>query len=153
MSQDVTQWLAEIQSLQRQVKELQRSRDEACASADKLRQLYEAEGQQRRRDNAAYSHKIKQLEQALAEFNAPSIADSKQLNVEITNIPSTPASLTQLQSQLVATQKQCETLKTLLKNEQAEHARTRENLTAALGDAVDLLAKERAEENSQKQTD
>ncbi|MEO1385772.1 MAG: hypothetical protein AAFV85_00190 [Cyanobacteria bacterium J06634_6] len=39
--------------------------------------------------------------------------------------------------------KECDRLKSLLKAEQAEHEKTRESLTAALGDAVDLLTKER----------
>jgi len=41
MSQDVAQWLGEIQSLQRQVAELKSARDVAYASADNLRSLYE----------------------------------------------------------------------------------------------------------------
>ena len=50
MSQDVAQWLGEIQSLQRQVAELKSARDVAYASADNLRSLYETEARQRQRD-------------------------------------------------------------------------------------------------------
>lgn len=146
MSQDVTQWVAEVRSLQRQVSELQRSRDQAYASADNLRQMYEAEAQQRRRDNASYSQKIEQLQQTLADFQMPSAAPSNQLNAEIDAhqiLPFSPEAATQLQAQLMSANRQCEELKAQLEAEQNEHQRTCESLTAALGDAVDLLAKER----------
>lgn len=146
MSQDVTQWVAEVRSLQRQVSELQRSRDQAYASADNLRQMYEAEAQQRRRDNASYSQKIEQLQLALADSQSPSAAYSNQLTAAIDEVQTSPASrdsVTPLQAQLMSAIKQCEELKAQLEAEQNEHKRTRESLTAALGDAVDLLAKER----------
>ncbi len=146
MSQDVTQWVAEVRSLQQQVSELQRSRDQAYASADNLRQMYEAEAQQRRRDNASYSQKIEQLQQALADAQLPSAAPSIQPNTETDALQTSPASRNQsvqLQTQLISANKQCEALKAQLEAEKNEHKRTRESLTAALGDAVDLLAKER----------
>lgn len=146
MSQDVTQWVAEVRSLQRQVSELQGSRDQAYASADNLRQMYEAEAQQRRRDNASYSQKIEQLQLALADSQSPSAAYSNQLTAAIDEVQTSPASrdsVTPLQAQLMSAIKQCEELKAQLEAEQNEHKRTRESLTAALGDAVDLLAKER----------
>ncbi len=146
MSEDVTQWVAEVRSLQRQVSELQRSRDQAYASADNLRQMYEAEAQQRRRDNASYSQKVEQLQQALTHSQSPSAAYSNQLTAETNQPQTSPAShesVAQLQAQLMSATKQCEELKAQLDAEQNEHKRTRESLTAALGDVVDLLAKER----------
>lgn len=141
MPQNVAQWLAEIQSLQRQVAQLQQEREQAYASVDNWRNLYEAEAQQRRRDTAMQDRKIERLQQALAEFEAPQ-DDSAQFNAEISCIQGNQ-SVEQLQTQLVAARRQCEQLKTQLQTEQSEHAQTRESLTAALGDAVDLLAKER----------
>lgn len=143
MSQDVAQWLAEVQSLQRKVAELQQERDRAYASADNLRKLYEAEATQRQRDTASAQRKVGMLEKALAELRSPQ-SEAGQLGAEIARIKSNQ-SVEQLQAQLVAEKKQCEQLKSLLEEEQVEHAKTRESLTAALGDAVDLLAKERVE--------
>lgn len=142
MTQDVTQWIAEVRSLQRQVVDLQQARDQAYASSDNLRRLYEAEAQQRRRDVAIYTEKIKQLQQALAALQSPPDQRAGRLTAEIESIQSTQ-SVAQLQSQLIAMTKRCEQLKTLLEAEQADHAQTRQSLTTALGDAVDLLAKER----------
>lgn len=142
MPQDVTQWMAEVRSLQRQVVELQQARDQAYASSDNLRRLYEAEAQQRRRDVDIYSQKIKRLQQALAEYQSPPDENTGKLAAEIESIQRIQ-SVEQLQSQLIATTKQCAQLKVLLEAEQADHAQTRESLTTALGDAVDLLAKER----------
>ncbi|MGC1306738.1 MAG: hypothetical protein WA885_05880 [Phormidesmis sp.] len=146
MAQDVTQWLSEIQSLQRQLGELRQERDQAYASTDNLRRLYEAEAQQRRRDIESHNRQTAQLQQSLAAFQAFASAD---LTSEMASVQSN-YSVEQLQGQLVAAKKQCEQLKKMLIAEQTEHAQTRESLTAALGDAVDLLAKERPQAKAQQ---
>ncbi len=142
MSQDIAQWLAEIQSLQRKVVELQQECDRAYASADNLRKLYESEATQRQRDTVAAQRKIEQLQQQMVDFQSSQNESGGQLTANIASIQSN-RSVEQLQAQLVAATKQTEQLKTLLTEEQIEHAKTRESLTTALGDAVDLLAKER----------
>ena len=150
MSQDdgsapnAVQWLAEVQALQRQVAELEEARDRAYASADNLRQLYDAEAQQRRRDAEHCQRKIDHLQKTLGEVHSPA-GDVGQLKTEISRIQSN-RSVEQLQAQLVSSRQQCEQLKKLLSTEQEEHEQTRQSLTAALGDAVDLLAKERSGE-------
>lgn len=143
ISPDISQWLAEIQSLQRKVAELQQERSRAYASADNLRKLYESEAVQRQRDAAAAQQKIEELQNRLAEFQSSENGEAGKLGAEITSIQSN-RSVEQLQAQLVAAKRQSEQLKTRLQEEQAEHVKTRESLTAALGDAVDLLAKERS---------
>lgn len=145
MSQDVTQWVAEVRSLQRQIAELQQESDQAYASADNWRNLYEAEAQQRRREAATAASKIERLQQAIAELQVLAVADSGPDSGPTT--PETDAqqslSVEELQAQLAAAKKQHIQLKAMLTAEQTQHAQTRESLTAALGDAVDLLAKER----------
>ncbi|WP_121969097.1 hypothetical protein [Leptolyngbya sp. BC1307] len=142
MSQDVTQWVAEVRSLQRQIAELQQESDQAYASADNWRNLYEAEAQQRRREAATAASKIERLQQDIAELQFLASAD-----LGATTMPDTDAqqrlSVEQLQAQLADAKKQHFQLKAMLTAEQTQHAQTRESLTAALGDAVDLLAKER----------
>ncbi|MEN8447321.1 MAG: hypothetical protein ABG776_20175, partial [Cyanobacteria bacterium J06555_13] len=137
MSENVAQWLAEIQSLQRQVKTLQQEREQAYASADNWRKLYEGEAQQRQREVTQSAQKVEELQQALAAFKSTDDGATKQLESEILSIQRN-SSVAQLQNQLVAAKKECDRLKSLLKAEQAEHEKTRESLTAALGDAVDL---------------
>ena len=149
MSQDLSQWVAEVRSLQRQIAELQQESDQAYASADNWRNLYEAEAQQRRREAATAASKIERLQQAIAELQFLAAADSRP-NPEADSEPTTPdanaqqsPSVEQLQAQLAAAKKQHIQLQAMLTAEQTRHAQTRESLTAALGDAVDLLAKER----------
>ena len=76
-------------------------------------------------------------------LQAPQDENSERLSAEIMSIQS-DRSVERLQAELIAAKKQCEQLKSRLSAEQAEHAQTRESLTAALGDVVDLLAKERS---------
>ena len=147
MTQDIAQWLAEVKALQQQVTELTQERDRAYASADNLRSLYDAEAAQRQRDAIAAQRKIEKLKQTAIALQTPDNALSTgelsgRLKADITAIQSN-RSIEQLQAQLIASKKQCETLKTQLAAEQAEHEKTRQSMTAALGDAVDLLAKER----------
>jgi len=171
MSQNVAQWLAEIQSLQRQVTMLQQEREQAYNSVKSWRDLYEGEAKQRQREAKAHSRKLAQLEKTLQSLQPPEGSDgealpsssgtgdysqmdhdqtrgfeptinSPRLEAEIAAIKSVQ-SAAQLQAQLITAKKQCEQLKHQLKAEQNEHEQTRESLTAALGDAVNLLAKER----------
>lgn len=141
---NVSQWLAEIQSLQQQVAELQKECDRAYASADNLRQLYDAEAQQRRKESETHTRQVNKLKKALADLQSPQAGDAAQMQTEITRVRSN-RSVEQLQAQLISAKQQCEQLKTMLTDEQTAHAQTRESLTAALGDAVDLLTKERTE--------
>lgn len=139
---DVVKWLAEIQALQRQVAELKQERDLAYASTDNLRGLYESEAKQRQRDATSYQRQTEQLQKELEAYQSPQAETSDRLSAEITSIQGN-RSVEDLQAQLISAKKQCEQLKAMLQEEQTEHTQTRESLTAALGDAVDLLAKER----------
>lgn len=140
MSENVAQWLAEIQSLQRQVSELQQEREQAYASADNWRKLYEGEAKQRQREVTQSAQKIEQLQQALQAAQET----DKNSHKNSRNQPADP-----LQNQLTAAKQECDRIKSLLQAEQAEHEKTRASLTAALGDAIDLLAKERTSETSE----
>lgn len=139
--QSVSTWLAEIQSLQQQIAELKQERSQAYASADNWRNAYDTEAQQRRRDTQIYRDKISQLEQALMEMQAAKQTTDAVSAAELSKIEQSQ-SVKQLRRQLAIVRRECKLLKTQLEAEQAEHFNTRESLTAALGDAVDLLAKQ-----------
>ncbi|MGB3765469.1 MAG: hypothetical protein WA947_02835 [Phormidesmis sp.] len=140
----VSQWLAEIQSLQQQIAELKKERSQAYSSVDNWRNAYDAEAQQRRRDTEMYQTKVSQLEQSLIDVQEASQASGGVSAAELAKIQSSQ-SVDQLQGELIAAKRMCDRLKNELQAEQAEHLNTRESLTAALGDAVDLLSKERTE--------
>jgi len=146
MAQDVAQWLAEVKALQQQVAELTQERDRAYTSADNLRSMYEAEAKQRQRDALTAQRKVEKLKQTVIAFQAPDEAAtgevSGRLKADITAVKGN-RSVESLQAQLIESKKQCAQLKSLLEAEQADHEKTRQSMTAALGDAVDLLAKER----------
>jgi hypothetical protein len=55
--------------------------------------------------------------------------------------------VTELRSQLLAALQRCEQFSQALRTEQANHEQTKNSLTAALGDTIDLLAKERTQKN------
>ncbi len=147
MSQDLTQqWLAEIQSLKQQLAEQQRDRDAAWESAQKWRKLYNIEAEQRRTD-------IQMSQQAIASLKADiqklqgreegRLADGTAITAIQQEIKPLK-SLEDLQAKLIAVIKERDRLVQALKTEQDNHAQTRKNLTTALGDAIDGLARERS---------
>ena len=146
MNQDLTQqWLTEIQTIKEQMAELQRDRDAAWESAQKWRQLYNTEAEQRRTD-------AQLSQQAIASLKADL---HKLQGIETGTLAATPVtaiqqeieqlkSMEDLQARLIAMIKERDRLLQALKTEQDNHAQTRNNLTTALGDAIDSLTRERA---------
>ncbi|MEH2055519.1 MAG: hypothetical protein V7K97_04955 [Nostoc sp.] len=147
MNQDLTQqWLTEIQTIKEQMAELQRDRDAAWESAQKWRKLYNTEAEQRRTD-------AQLSQQAIASLKADL---HKLQGIETGILAATPVaaiqqeieqlkSMEDLQAKLIAMIKERDRLLQALKTEQDNHAQTRNNLTTALGDAIDSLTRERAE--------
>ena len=150
MAFDVTQWLAEIKTLQRQLTETCQERDAAYSSAANWRKIYEIEAQQRRIEAQQYKQQIAKLQTEIDRFNGqsfPNGADAVDAKVGIDpeTIKQQVAQLhspADLQAKLTETLIRCERLSQALKAEQLDHAKTRKNLTTALGDAIDILSKE-----------
>ncbi len=115
MLQEVVQWLNEIKDLKQQVNALQIALAESEASADRWRQLYETEAQQRRQD-------AQQAQQQIADGQA-----------KITEI-------VQGQAQS-ALEKERDRLVESLRYEKVSHEQTRKDLTTALADAMELISK------------
>lgn len=145
MTQDVRQWLAEIESLRQSVDRAHQEREEAYASAARWRSLYETEAKQRRTDAAIAQQSIARLQIELDALRSPSnsAVDAGSIEESLANIPPDA-----LKERLAAALSECDCLAQALRAEQAEHAKTRKDLTGALGDTVDLLAKERAKSPS-----
>ncbi len=129
MSPDLTQWIAEVRTLQRQLADTQEERDQAFKSTANWRRLYETEARQRREEAAEFQAQIEAIQQRLAA--TPGAVLEKDL--------STVNSLQGLQQRLDGLVQQCEDLAERLQAEQAAHAQTRQTLTAALGDTFNAL--------------
>ena len=140
------QWLTEIQTLKEQMAGLQSDRDAAWESAQKWRQLYNTEAEQRRTDAQlsqqaiaslkADLHKLQGLEIETLAAGTPITA----IRQEIDQLKS----VEDLQAKLISVIKERDRLLQALKTEQDNHAQTRNSLTTALGDAIDSLTQERA---------
>lgn len=151
MSQDVTQWLAEIKTLQQQLATARQERDEAYNSSTNWRKLYETEAQQRRNEVYQAQQTIETLKLELAKLKGNS-SSSANLAAPTTEFQSQVEQLQTpeaLRIRLLEVLQEREQLAQSLKAEQSNHAQTRKSLTTALGDAVDRLTKERIITSSQ----
>ncbi|MBD1867739.1 hypothetical protein H6F95_10600 [Cyanobacteria bacterium FACHB-471] len=152
MSQDVRQWLLEIKALQQKLAEVNQERDQAYTSAANWRRFYETEAQQRRTEARLAQQQIEMLKaelQRLQQSPQPIVSDGTtesaiQEQLEQLQNPS------EVKETLVRALMECDRLSQSLKAEQADHAQTRRSLTMALGDTVNLLAKERATRDQTK---
>ncbi|NEP62664.1 MAG: hypothetical protein F6K31_38045 [Symploca sp. SIO2G7] len=149
MVNEVSQWLAEIQTLQQQLKTLGQERDQAYASAASWRRLYESESEQRRHDLEKSQRRIRALvkelellKQAPPQTNFS--CDLDEVLIQVNQLES----LNELRSQLADALIRCNQLSNDLKVEQDAHAETCQNLTTALGDTIDLLTKENHSQTS-----
>lgn len=146
MSQDLTtQWLNEIQSLRDQVAAIERDRDAAWESAQKWRKLYNTEAEQRRTDTQLSQQAIASLKadlQKLQGLDTGALPDATAVTAiqqEIAQLES----VEELKSKLLTVIQERDRLLQALKTEQDNHAQTRNNLTTALGDAIDGWTRER----------
>jgi len=143
MVNEVSQWLAEIQTLQQQLQTLGQERDQAYASAANWRRLYESESEQRRNESERSQSRIRALANELELFKqAPGEGElSHNLEQVLTQVKQVE-SADELRSRLIEALTLCDQLSNALKAEQAAHEETRQNLTTALGDTIDLIAKD-----------
>ncbi|MBD0336160.1 MAG: hypothetical protein ICV62_11780 [Cyanobacteria bacterium Co-bin13] len=140
MSYDVSQWLAEIRTLQRQLADTQKERDQAYASAANWRRLYETEARQRRTETEALRSHLQTLEAELKQSQEkPTAADPIYLS---TGPGEAAADDTPLEAKLQKALTLCQSLTQQLKAEKDAHEQTRQSLTTALGDTFDMLKSE-----------
>ncbi len=115
----------------------QQERDQAQASAKRWRRLYETEAQQRQQEAQIAEQTIQSLRaeiQQLCQFSSGpqvSLPPSGQGAVVMSN------SVPHLHNQLADLVAERDQLLQALEQEQNNHAKTRENLISALGDALD----------------
>ncbi|MEB3280876.1 MAG: hypothetical protein VKK42_18330 [Lyngbya sp.] len=158
MAQDVRQWLDEIKRLKQQLTQVQRDRDAALDSANQWRQLYSTEAQQRREEAKRNQETIatlrSQLEQLQQKLSVPTseIVSKVAINREIERLASEDelkAKLVEVMLERDRAREQVRQLNESLEQEKANHLQTRNSLTTALGDTVDLLTKAKGESPSE----
>lgn len=148
MSEDIRQWLAEIKGLQQKLGEVQQERDQAYHSATNWRNLYETEAKQRRSDIDAANELITTLKAELAAQQPPSPDAPEHAELLRQQIEQWQT-VEELKMQLMQAWLERDQLRQALEAEQQAHAQTRQDLTTALGDTMDLLAKARAAQAGQ----
>lgn len=149
MSQDVSQWLEEIKSLQQELARVQQERDAAHASTDHWRGLYNTEAQQRRTEAKINRDTIESLSSEIERLRGEqhSQADNEiawselEEEVEELAIEQLKAKLFEAIRQYDRARSEISRLTEALKAEKAVHEQTRQSLTSALGDTVELLKK------------
>ena len=146
MSNDVTQWLAQIKALKQQLADSVSDRDAAYESADKWRQLYTNEAQQRRTEARLAQEQIETLKAQIQQLQGDSSrlkADDPEAASAIEQEVAQLQTLEELKAKLKEVLAERDRLMDALKIEQANHAQTRKSLTAVIGDTIDQLTKER----------
>lgn len=146
MSNDVTQWLAEIRELKQQLADAMRDRNEAYESADNWRQLYNNEAQQRRTEAKLAQQQVESLKTQIRKLQGDSASvkkDDAEAALAIEQELATLETVEELKGKLKEIMVERDRLIDALRSEQTNHAQTRKSLTAVIGDTIDQLAKER----------
>ncbi len=150
MTQDVRQWLDEIKRLQQQLATVQRDRDAAFESAQQWRHLYNTEAQQRREQTQRYQETVAaletEIEQLQQKLSIPQneILSKVAIQRELDELEDVEQLKAKLKIAMLERDRARETIRQLnesLEQEKASHQETRNSLTTALGDTVDLLTK------------
>lgn len=146
MSNEITQWLAQIKELKQQLSEIQGDLAEAHASADNWRQLYNTEAQQRRTETRFAQQQVENLKSELRHLKGETPVvpvDEAQAASAIEQELASLETSEELKEKLKEVMRERDRLIESLKTEQSNHAQTRKSLTAVIGDTIDQLTKER----------
>lgn len=158
MTQDVRQWLDEIKRLKQQLAQTQRDLNAAIESSDQWRQRYNIEAQQRRQEAQRYLEQVGELRGELERWQRLSpLPNELQVRVAVRQEMDQLKTLDEVKAKLIEamlerdrSREQIHQLVEALEAEKAAHLETRNSLTTALGDTVDLLTK--AQNQSQSAT-
>jgi chromosome segregation ATPase len=151
MNKEVAQWLAEIKSLKQQLVDCMSDRTAAYESADNWRQLYTKEAQQRRTEARLAQEQIETLKAEIQQLKGVSprlTEDASEAASAIEQELAKVQTLEELRAKLKEVLLERDRLMDALKIEQANHAQTRQSLTAVIGDTIGQLNKERGNQQS-----
>ncbi len=136
MKQDVSYWLAEVKTLQQQLSVMQQERDAAFQEAAQWRDRYHDETQLRQQKISLLQDQIRQLEAAQAALQK---TDPSDIAPEIMESLADMNDPSELQEYVQEIAQERNRLRRELETERKAHQATREELSLALGDAIDLL--------------
>lgn len=136
MKQDVSYWLAEVKTLQQQLSVMQQERDAAFQEAAQWRDRYHDETQLRQQKISLLQDQIRQLEAAQAALQK---TDPSDIAPEIMESLADMTDPSELQEYVQEIAQERNRLRRELETERKAHQATREELSLALGDAIDLL--------------
>ena len=151
MSNDITQWIAQIKTLKQQLADSISDRNAAYESADNWRQLYANEAQQRRTEAKLAQQQMDALKAEIRQLQGespPVKTDDPEAASAIEQELAKVQTLEELRAKLKELLLERDRLMDALKIEQANHAQTRQSLTAVIGDTIGQLNKERGNQQS-----
>ncbi len=135
MKQDISYWLNEVKSLQQQLGVMQQERDAAFQEAAQWRDRFHDETQLRQQKISLLQDQIRQLEAAQAALQSTDPSDAPEVLESLAGMTD-PAELQQYVHEIA---QERNALRRDLEAERKAHQATREELSLALGDAIDLL--------------
>lgn len=147
--QQIAQWIDEIQTLKQQVTDLKRDRDAAYEAAERWQERYTIEAQQRRREAEAARQDLDRLRQQLDRLQGisgePLGESDAQAHLDMPTLGGDePATDPDLLEECRELRHRIRQLAQALQAEQQAHEATRQNLTTALGDAIEALGRSRS---------
>jgi septal ring factor EnvC (AmiA/AmiB activator) len=148
MSENVSQWLEEIKSLKQEIVRVEQEREAALASTDRWRGLYNTEAQQRRTQVEQLTEVIATLKAELEALQAgpsssPRAIAPSELLQELAGMgpDELKGKLIEALMERDRLAQEISRMAESLEAEKVSHEQTRQTLTSALGDTVELLKK------------
>ncbi len=139
VNRSVVQWLNEVKSLQQQIADLNRELIAATDHTNAWRSRYETEGQQRRAEVTAAQQKIAKLEAEIQQLRTQPELDTKLGDSAIALQIEGMLNMNELKAKLFEVWIDRDRALEAIKSEQLAHEQTRNDLTMALADAMDVM--------------
>jgi predicted RNase H-like nuclease (RuvC/YqgF family) len=139
VSRNVVQWLNEVKSLQQQIADLNVELIAATETTTAWRSRYETEGQQRRAEVMAAQQKIAKLEAEIRELRTQPQLDTNLGDSAIALQIEGMLNMNELKAKLFEVWLDRDRALEAIKSEQLAHDQTRNDLTMALADVMDVL--------------
>lgn len=139
VNQTVVQWLNEVKSLQQQIADLNTELIAATDYSTAWRSRYETEGQQRRAEVTAAQQKIAKLEAEIQDLRTQPQLDTNLGDSAIALQIEGMLNMNELKAKLFEVWMDRDRALEAIKSEQYAHEKTRNDLTMALADAMDVL--------------
>jgi chromosome segregation ATPase len=143
MSEEVVQWLGEINRLKQQLATLQQELKTSQSSEASWRQRYTEEAQQRRTEARLAKEQFEQMQvqiQALQQ-TSKTLADPTEVAQALQQEIAAIADLDLLKARLLETSQERNQALKALQQERDNHEKTRKSLTSVINDTIEQLSK------------